>query len=156
MRAVERTWPPAPGEPVNKFNQFERNMMQRVVTIEKQLKVDQRLILKPTQEKPGMKPLRQRQAPQAQKTDAEKVIDQGIEMYKGGFKTSIRENVGISTAALNAMKKQKLEELVGKFKAVSPTLYYAEGRISFLLSIVEDAVSKVQSGGTSPCDQVLF
>ena len=88
--------------------------------------------------------------------EAQKAINKGIENYKSSYKTIINEKVGLSQIANDAIKRQKLEEMIGKFKAITPTLYYAEGRLSFLLSIFEDTVSKVQNGSAAlPC-QVPF
>jgi hypothetical protein len=152
--AVKKAWPPEPGDPVKKYNQFERNMMKRISDVESRLQINHEHILKPLQQSHSM--LQVRPDLRLQKTDAQNIINHGIELYKGEFKTPVKETFGLSHAALNAVKKQKLEELIRKFKTITPTLYYAEGRISFLLAIVEDSVSKFQSAGDSPCDKVPF
>lgn len=91
------------------------------------------------------------------KSDAKQAIDLNMQRYEPGFRTVVPvEKVGISHGLINAMKKQKLEALIGKFKAISPTLYYAEGRISFLLSIVEDSISKAQGSSGCACEQKAF
>jgi hypothetical protein len=92
------------------------------------------------------------------KSDAKQTIDLNMQRYEGSFRTVVPlDKVGISHGLIDAMKKQKLEALIGKFKAISPTLYYAEGRISYLLSIVEDSIGKVQGGsGGCSCDQKTF
>jgi len=152
--AVKKVWPPEPGEPVKKYNQFERNMMKRINDIENRLQINREYIHRPLQQSHSM--VQVRPDLRLQKTDAQNIIEHGIELYKGEFKTPVKETFGLSHAALNAMKKQKLEQLIRKFKTITPTLYYAEGRISFLLAIVEDSVSKFQSAGDSPCDKVPF
>jgi|GEM_PF-6716903 len=62
----------------------------------------------------------------------------------------------VPNSLLDTVLKQKLEELIAEFKAITPTLYYTESRISFLLALVEDAVSRVQGNGQCPCDQTNF
>ena len=153
MTPFKKSWPPEPGESVKRFNLFERNVMRKVDLIDNQLRIDRRsLLIRPTQMmqlNPNL-----RLVSGTQKSDAQNTINLNVQKYQAGYKTTISaEKVGISTAALDAMKKQKLEELVGKFKAVSPSLYYAEGRISFLLSIVEDSIGKVQGGSSSVEEQ---
>lgn len=151
---VKSSWPPAPGEPLNRYNIFERKLMKQVEAVENRLGIDRRTIVKPFQARlsaPVSMPLAVRRG-----NDARQVVIGNIERYKQGFLTPVTDMPGISTAALDAMKKQQLEEVIAKFKAVSPTLYYAEARISFLLSMVEDAVVKVQSDGNSPCDQIPY
>jgi hypothetical protein len=152
--AVKKAWPPEIGEPVKKYNQFERNMMKRINDIENRLQIKREYIHGPLQQSHSM--VQVRPDLRLQKTDAQNVIEHGIDLYKGEFMTPVKETFGLSHAALSAMKKQKLEELIRKFKTITPTLYYAEGRISFLLAIVEDSVSKIQSAGNSPCDTVPF
>ncbi|NTW52727.1 MAG: caspase family protein [Chlorobiaceae bacterium] len=153
MTPVKRFWPPEPGESVKRFNLFERNVMRKVDLIDNQLRIDRRtLLIRPMQMTPVNPNLRLVSA--TRKSDAENVLNLNAQKYQAGYKTTVSaEKVGISAAALDAMKKQKLEELIGKFKAISPSLYYAEGRISFLLSIVEDSIGKVQGAGSSVQEQ---
>jgi hypothetical protein len=152
--AVKKHWPPEPGESLIKYNNFERGMMKRVLDMERHLQIDHKYIIRSLQQEQVM--VQARPPVKVQMPHAQKSIDQGIELYKSGFETKIKDTFGLSAAAMNAMKKQKLEELIGKFKAISPTLYNAEARITFLLSIIEDSVSRVQSAGGSPCDKVPF
>jgi hypothetical protein len=148
------SWPPAPGDPVKQFNIFERNLLKKVAAVENRLGIDRRKIVSPLQSRSFGLPAGSVAGVRA--TTAQQVITGNIEKYKPGYLRPVTGKPGISTAVHDAMKKQKLEELIAKFKAVSPTLYYAEARISFLLSMVEDAVVKVQSDGCSPCDQAPY
>ncbi|NTU59177.1 MAG: caspase family protein [Chlorobiaceae bacterium] len=154
LTPVKRSWPPEPGESVNKFNLFERSVMRKVDLIDNQLRIDRRtLLMRPTQMAPINPNLIRVSGPR--RSEAENTLNLNVQKYQSSFKTTVSaEKVGISAALIDSMKKQKLEELIGKFKAISPTLYYAEGRISFLLSIVEDAIGKVQGAGSSSQDQL--
>ena len=152
--AAVMKWPPEPGEQLNRFNQFERRLTMRNNEIEKRLNINREYILKPLQQSHSM--LQVRPDLRLQRANAQNILKQGIERYKNEFNTPVKETFGLSPAAINALKKQRLEDLIRKFKAIAPTLGYAEGRISFLLAIVEDSVSKIQGGDDSPCDRVQF
>jgi len=179
LTPVKKVWPPDTAEQLKKFNTFERSLLNRFELIDRNLNIDRRtLLMRPTasqsvappssapSDRPMMRfaPLRNlNQANQPSvaaggRSDAKHVVDLNIQKYQPGFRTVLPiDKVGISSGLINALKKQKLEELIGKFKAISPTLYYAEGRISFLLSIVEDSIGKVQGGsGGCSCDQKSF
>jgi len=178
LRTVQKAWPPEPGEPLKKFNTFERSLIRKFELIDRNLKIDRRtLLMKPTIRQPVVQPsvtpsarpimkvmpmrnLSQIDRPSVvtgSKSDAQQAIDRNILKYEPSFKTAVQvEKAGISHGLIDAMKKQKLEQLIGKFKAISPTLYYAKGRISYLLSIVEDSVGKVQGSSNCSCDQKTF
>jgi hypothetical protein len=169
LTPVQKAWPPESAEQLKKFNNFERSLLNRFELIDRNLKIDRRtLLMKPSAAPAGrpvmrLMPLRnlnqvnQPAVAAGGKSDAKQTIDLNIQKYEPGFKTVVPvEKVGISYDLINAMKKQKLEELIGKFKAVSPTLAYAKGRISFLLSIVEDSISKVQGSSDCSCEQKTF
>lgn len=150
---VKKTWPPQPGDPMKKYNQFERKMMERIRLVERELKLSPRVALKPVRKQYVFKT---KTDLQIQKNKALQSVHELISLYQPGFKTQVKDNFGVSSAVLNAFKKQNLESLIAQFKAVTPALYYAEGRISFLLSILEDAISKIQGAAQCPCDKVQF
>ena len=175
LKPVQKAWPPEPGAPLNKFNTFERSVMKKVDLIDRNLNIDRRtLLIQPSVLQPSaslpnrpageVMPLRNigqlgrpAAVPSVASSDAKRAIDMNVLKYKGNFRTVVPvDQLGIPHGLIDSIKKQKLEELIGKFKAVSPTLYYAEGRISFLLSIVEDAVGKVQGSSDCSCDQKMF
>lgn len=178
LTPVQKAWPPESAEQLKKFNNFERSLINRFELIDRNLKIDRRnLLMKPGVMRPVAQPstapsvqptmrfmplrssgqVRQPSVAAGGKSDAKQVIDLNIQRYEPGFRTVVPvEKVGISHGLINAMKKQKLEALIGKFKAISPTLYYAKGRISFLLSIVEDSISKVQGSNECSCGQKTF
>ncbi len=178
LTPVQKAWPPESAEQLKKFNNFERSLLNRFELIDRNLKIDRRnLLMKPGVMRPVAQPtaaptgrpvmrlmpirnLNQVNQPAVAavgKSDAKQTIDLGMQKYEPGFRTVVPvDKVGISHGLINAMKKQKLEELIGKFKAISPTLSYAEGRISFLLSIVEDSISKVQGSNGCSCEQKTF
>lgn len=169
LTPVQKAWPPESAEQLKKFNNFERSLLNRFELIDRNLKIDRRnLLMKPAAAptgKPVMRLMPIRNLNQVNqpavaavgKSDAKQTIDLGMQKYEPGFRTVVPvDKVGISHGLINAMKKQKLEELIGKFKAISPTLSYAEGRISFLLSIVEDSISKVQGSNGCSCEQKTF
>jgi hypothetical protein len=179
MRPVQKAWPPESPEQLRKFNNFERSLLNRFDLIDRNLKIDRRtLLMRPTAVQPSARPsavpsgrpmmrltplrnLSQANQPSVAtggRSDAKQTVELNMQKYEPGFRTVVPvDKVGISHGLINAIKKQKLEELIGKFKAISPTLYYAEGRISFLLSIVEDSIGKVQGGsGGCSCDQKTF
>jgi hypothetical protein len=178
LTPVKKAWPPESAEQLKKFNNFERALLNRFELIDRNLKIDRRtLLMKPAARQlvaqpsaaPSGRPMMRltplRNLSQANqpavaaggKSDAKQAIDLNIQRYEPGFKTVVPvEKVGISYNLINAMKKQKLEALIGKFKAISPTLSYAEGRISFLLSIVEDSISKAQGSSGCSCEQKTF
>jgi hypothetical protein len=165
MVPVHKAWPPEPGEELNKFNTFERSLIKKIDFIDRKMKINRRSLLF----KPGSQSVTQpltkslsnmSKAPTIKPPhnigQADQVINQSIKKYKPIFKTIVSvEKVGISYGGLilDAYKKAQLEKLIGKFKAISPTLYYAEGRISFLLSILEDSIGKVQGSGNCSCEQ---
>ena len=160
LTPVQRAWPPESAEQLKRFNTFERTLINRFELIDRNLKIDRRnLLMRPVATQPVAQPtasqsgrpamrlmplrnLAQADQPAVAaggKSDAKQAIDLNMQRYEGSFRTAVPlDKVGISHGLIDAMKKQKLEALIGKFKAISPTLYYAEGRISFLLSIVED------------------
>jgi hypothetical protein len=147
-------WPPDPGDPTIKYNKHERDLVKKISNIEKQKKIDRRLILGPSYERLGM--TRMGLSQMEYEMEAKKFINNGIGNYKAGYKTKVDEKIGLSHDAINSINHQKLEEQIAKFKAIMPTLYYAEGRLSFLLSIFEDTVSKVQNGGAALPSQVPY
>jgi len=153
-RPVKMNWPPDPGSSTVKFNQFERAFVKRIHDLDLRLKVRRQFLLRPTTQVTG-KPAVQLVA-KARTAEALKAVNEGVETYKGSFTTLISEKVGFRVAALDPARRQRLELLIGRFKAIAPTLAYAEARISFLLSIVEDAIVTVQAGGPSPSSQVPF
>jgi hypothetical protein len=153
-RPVKMNWPPDPGSPTLRFNQFERAFVKRIHDLDLRLKVRRQFLLRPTTQVTG-KPAVQLVA-KARKADALKAVNEGVETYKGSFTTLITEKVGFRVASLDPATRQRLEQLIGRFKAIAPTLAYAEARISFLLSVVEDAMVTVQAGGPSPSSQVPF
>jgi hypothetical protein len=153
-RPVKMNWPPEPGSPTLKFNQFERAFVRRIHDLDLRLKVRRQFLLRPATQVTG-KPAVQLVA-KATKADALKAVNEGVETYKGSFTTLISEKVGFPVSSLDPARRQRLELLIGRFKAIAPTLAYAEARISFLLSIVEDAMVTVQAGGPSPSSQVPF
>ena len=153
-KTLKLMWPPDSGDPTIKFNLHERAVMKKILNIERQKNIDRILMLGQSYQKIGTE--RMGLSQMEYEMEAQKTINKGIENYKSSYKTIIDEKVGLSHIANDAIKHQKLEEMIGKFKAITPTLYYVEGRLSFLLSIFEDTVSKVQNGGaTLPC-QVPF
>ena len=153
-KTLKFMWPPDPGDPTIKYNLFERALQKKISNIDLQKKIDRHLILGPSYQNITAKHMGLSQM--EYEMEAQKAINKGIENYKSSYKTIINEKVGLSQIANDAIKRQKLEEMIGKFKAITPTLYYAEGRLSFLLSIFEDTVSKVQNGSAAlPC-QVPF
>jgi hypothetical protein len=180
LTPVEKAWPPESAEQLRNFNNFERSLINRFELIDRNLKIDRgTLLMKPIATQPVAQPtaapagrpmmrlvplrnLSQANQPSVaaggSRSDAKQAIGLNMQKYEPGFRTVVPlDKVGISHGLINAMKKQKLEELIGKFKAISPTLYYAEGRISFLLSIVEDSIGRVQGGsGGCSCDQKTF
>lgn len=153
-RFVKPVWPPPSGAPLLKFNQHERRLIKRFSDTAIQERIDYPSLLKLRSRSSAARPMRL--APQARTTEAREVLSVAAAAGRKSSKTVIRDRVGLSASAAEAMKRQKLEELVGEFKAISPSLSYAEGRISFLLAILEDAVGKVQGSETSPSTQVSF
>ncbi|WP_170181334.1 caspase family protein [Chlorobaculum thiosulfatiphilum] len=178
LTPVKKAWPPESPEQLKRFNSFERSLINRFELIDRNLKIDRRtLLMRPTATRPAVQPsvapsrrpvmrftparnLSQAVRPAVAaggKSDAKQTIELNIQKYEPGFRTVVPlDKVGISHGLIDAMKKQKLEALIGKFKAISPTLYYAEGRISFLLSIVEDSISKAQGSSECACEQKAF
>lgn len=178
LTPVQRAWPPESAEQLKRFNTFERTLINRFELIDRNLKIDRRnLLMRPVATQPVAQPtasqsgrpamrlmplrnLAQADQPAVAaggKSDAKQAIDLNMQRYEGSFRTAVPlDKVGISHGLIDAMKKQKLEALIGKFKAISPTLYYAEGRISFLLSIVEDSISKAQGSSGCACEQKTF
>ena len=154
-KVLVAAWPPKPGDPLLKYNQHEKTMLEKIAGIEKLQKINRSLILGLENQRLETKPLRL--SPQVRMENAKKVLDRGVEVYQSNYNLSLGDKYpGLSQAGLDAAKLKNLEQLIGKFKAISPTIYYAEGRLSFLLSIFEDAVNKVQSGGNTVPAQVQF
>jgi len=153
-RPVKMNWPPQRGSSTVRFNQFERAFVRRITDLDLRLKVRRQSLLRPATQPGARQPLQLRL--QARRADALKAVNEGVETYKGSFRTVISEKVGFRVALLDRAGREKLELLIGRFKAIAPTLAYAEARISFLLSIVEDAMVTVQAGGPSPSSQVPF
>lgn len=150
VKDLKPIWPPEPGVQLIQYNQHQRTMIQKALEMEQQQKIDWPLIL-------GLKNLqtdkRQIQlAPQQRKVTIEKKLEIGIDKHKYYYKPSLIDKIELS----KTFKKQKLETLIGKFKAVTPALYFAEGRLSFLLSIFEDAINNVESNGEGPGASVFF
>jgi hypothetical protein len=182
---VENPWPPEPGEPLNEFNEFERRLRDRLSAIDTKLNIDHRFVVEPLRRDRSAErglgtAVRRRLGTAARRLrrrtltverfepttpihegKALDVINQAITMYEMEFTKSIPKKVigsaGVSKAMLlGAYKKWVLENLVGEFKSVSSALIHAESRLSYLLSIVEDAINKVQCDGNSPCDENLY
>lgn len=152
-------WPPAPGEQTIKFNNFQKELIKKYKTIEMNLKVDRKHVARFTYgQTPAKTDAAKILSPSAEsiKEGAQKVINQGIQFYQPGFKTVIGPEAEISDAAIKGLKPPSLADLVAQFKAITPTLLYTDGRMSFLLSIVEDSISKMQSVNTNPCDLVMY
>ena len=152
-------WPPGPGDPTTKFNNFQKELIKKFKSIEMNLKVDQGHIARFTYGPALTKTESVKITPpsaESMKEGAQKVINQGMKFYQPGFKTVIGPEAGISDAAISALKPPSLADLIAQFKAITPTLYYAQGRMSFLLSIAEDSIGKVQSVDTNPCDLVIY
>jgi hypothetical protein len=153
-RTMKVAWPPERGAATLRFNQFEREVMRRVSALERRLNVDQLRVLEPS---PSISP-RTLSGPtrEARKADALRSIDQAAAVYRGSYATVITDRMGIPEAALKTPKSRRLAGLISQFKALTPIIYRDEKRLSFLLSIFEDAMLRAELDGPSPSAQVQF
>jgi hypothetical protein len=131
---------PRPEDPrwSSSYNTFERKAAQELRALEKKAKISH-IDLMQFVEKPVLDMTSDRES------EARIVVDRSADVNKAHFVIKKRPRTSLSA-------------LISQFRAVSADLNWEQGRSSLILSIIEDAVNKVESGEhpTNPGDVIHY
>jgi hypothetical protein len=143
------------------FDEFEREAVKKFKAMDMQLKID-RIDLMHFSRTRTFRSMAASDLSLAEKEDTMNAITKSMAPYKELFKAVdlLSNKIVISDADANkvilAGMKEKLVDLISDFKGISPVLSSQQGRASFLMALIEDAVAKVQSGGGNPGDVIYY
>ena len=154
------TYIPQPGDFRMHYNEFERKALNDYKAMNTKAKIDLSNVMSSVQIRAA--PTMDIKAIYVKDKEVmAKSIMEDAAQYKKYLKLRAwRSRVVISQSNINKIilvrMRVKLVDLIADFKAISPTLSQKEGRASFVMALIEDAVAKVQGGGNNPGDVTIY
>jgi hypothetical protein len=161
---LQDIYPPKPGDLTNLYNKYERKWAFNMQAITKRISNPHSYYLKFIKQ-PHVRMMQPHtgisssKAPASLKTvnlEAQKIVLDGINIYKQSLPQDYSKFIHCKTDPETQAKQYDVQQAITQFKAINPQIYTWVGRISFLLSIIEDSVIRVESAANSSCDIKKF
>jgi hypothetical protein len=160
-----------------RYNEFEKGVVNKLKAIDSQKNIDLSGFMQfirnwtPTQNNPSS-PLSKdvHGLSMEDKNIAKSLIAKSASQYRDYFRTEIADEISILQSekgfSISSPLKEKdfqlsecwkdLADLASDFKSYTPLIYFVQGRSSFMLAIIEDAIAKVESGSGNPGDVIFY